>query len=125
MDLMAVSQDDGPVPLYMHTVCRILREMRLQQQEYGGKFDYNVFKTRLMDSGLTPAQLGPLSQRLEALESFMPAPQVERLSKGKAHKERKSKRGTDWKPKVCTYSALEILGLKALLTNVGRLSYYS
>jgi hypothetical protein len=33
LDLMAVGQDKGPVPLYMHTVQRILREMRLLQQE--------------------------------------------------------------------------------------------
>jgi hypothetical protein len=37
LDLMAVSQDDGPVPLYLHTVCRILRNMRVRQQEAGRK----------------------------------------------------------------------------------------
>ena len=35
-------------------------------------FDYQDFKERILDSGLTPAQLAPLSQRLETLESFMP-----------------------------------------------------
>ncbi|XRM44248.1 hypothetical protein ABZX51_007395 [Aspergillus tubingensis] len=33
MDLMAVSQGDGELPLYMHTAKRILRDMRTSQQE--------------------------------------------------------------------------------------------
>jgi hypothetical protein len=32
LDLMAVKSDDGPMPLYLHTVYRILREMRMEQQ---------------------------------------------------------------------------------------------
>ncbi|KAJ5239771.1 hypothetical protein N7468_004390 [Penicillium chermesinum] len=57
LDLMAVGQEKGAMPLYMHTVQRILREMRLLQQETG-------------------SQLEPLKQRLDTLESFMPRQQV-------------------------------------------------
>jgi hypothetical protein len=72
LDLMAVSQDDGPMPLYLHTVHRILREMRTEQQKTEIAFDYQNFKRRLMDSAMSPTQLGPLNQRLDTLESFMP-----------------------------------------------------
>ncbi|PYI24949.1 hypothetical protein BP00DRAFT_441139 [Aspergillus indologenus CBS 114.80] len=72
LDLMAVGQENGPIPLYMHTVQRILREMRIVQQATNGEFDYQEFRRRVMVSGLTPAQLEPLKQRLDILESFMP-----------------------------------------------------
>ncbi|KAL4868797.1 hypothetical protein BDV12DRAFT_185679 [Aspergillus spectabilis] len=74
MDLMTVSQYD--VPLYMESLKRILREMRIVQQQTGGSFDYQDFKCWVINSGLTPAQLGPLTQRLDTLESFIPTPQT-------------------------------------------------
>ncbi|KAE8152218.1 hypothetical protein BDV25DRAFT_138033 [Aspergillus avenaceus] len=78
MDLMAVGQDDGSIPLYTHTIKRILREMRIEQQRKKGSgiFSYQDFKGRLMSSSLTTAQLAPLKQRLDTLESFMPQEQV-------------------------------------------------
>ncbi|KAL2782498.1 hypothetical protein BJX66DRAFT_320559 [Aspergillus keveii] len=94
LDLMAVGQDDGPMPLYMHTVKRILREMRIIQQEKETGFDYQEFKRRLMSSNLTPAQLEPLSQRLETLESFMPKYQTR---KTKTSDEKKPPQST-WEP---------------------------
>ncbi|KAK2046151.1 hypothetical protein LZ31DRAFT_540739 [Colletotrichum somersetense] len=69
LDLMAVGE--GNMPLYLHVVARILREMRLIQQSQGLEFNYLSFKKRLAMEELTPAQLAPLSQRLETLESFM------------------------------------------------------
>ncbi|KAE8354744.1 hypothetical protein BDV28DRAFT_130420 [Aspergillus coremiiformis] len=78
MDLMAVGQVNGDVPLYIHTVNRILRELRIEQQGKGTGFDYQTFKTRVMYSDLKPGQLAPLKQRLETLESFMPKAQVMR-----------------------------------------------
>jgi hypothetical protein len=89
LDLMAVSQDEGSMPLYMHTVKRILREMRILQQQLGGTFNYNDFKQRIMDSCLTPAQVEPLKQRLHILESFMPKEQVGIPKKGKKASGRK------------------------------------
>ncbi|KAK1976874.1 hypothetical protein LZ30DRAFT_753201 [Colletotrichum cereale] len=69
LDLMAVG--DGSMPLYLHVVTRILRDMRLEQQSKGSTFSYLSFKKKLAQTDLTPAQQAPLSQRLETLESFM------------------------------------------------------
>lgn len=72
LDLMAVSSlQGGGMPLYFHVVTRILKEMRIKQQQTGGHFDYGTFKRALATEGLTGGQLGPLGQRLETLESFM------------------------------------------------------
>ncbi|KAJ3493353.1 hypothetical protein NLG97_g4788 [Lecanicillium saksenae] len=73
LDLMAMGSVAGDSwPLYMHSVTRILREMRLQQQALGEDgFSYEDFKRRLADESLIGTQLGPLQQRLDALESFM------------------------------------------------------
>lgn len=39
LDLMAISSvQGGSLPLYFHVVIRILRELRLQQQQNGGSF---------------------------------------------------------------------------------------
>ncbi|KAL4971735.1 hypothetical protein BDW66DRAFT_155357 [Aspergillus desertorum] len=112
MDLMAVSAGDAP--LYMESVKRILRELRMVQQQVGGGFDYAEFRKRVKDCGLTAAQMGPLTQRLETLESFMPDGQTNNYGcakgkggkgkggKGKGGKAKKGKgkggRGTDWTP---------------------------
>ena len=98
LDLMAVGQGDGPIPLYMHTVKRILREMRILQQATGKGFDYPKFKQRVLDAGLTPTQLEPLKQRLETLESFMPQTQV--FAPGKKGKSRSSTGGSEWETVV-------------------------
>lgn len=71
--------------------------MRILQQESGARFDYQMFKRRLLSASLTPAQLDPLSQRLEILESFMPPSQSANTG-GKGKKARL--RGSDWTPKV-------------------------
>lgn len=94
---MAVGQNDGPVPLYIHTVKRILRNMRIAQQETGDGFDYQQFKQLITSSGLTPAQLEPLNQRLDTLESFMPKTQSVFTSNKKSPFQ---KNGTDWEPSV-------------------------
>jgi hypothetical protein len=100
LDLMAVGQDKGPVPLYMHTVQRILREMRLLQQEHASRFDYQEFKRRVLDSDLLPGQLEPLKQRLETLESFMPSQQAKPLSGLNKKKGKSQSAGSSWAPKV-------------------------
>jgi hypothetical protein len=91
---MAVKTDEA-IPLYVHTIYRILREMRIRQQALGGSFDYCEFKRELMDSGLSPTQLGPLNQRLDTLESFMPSPNERSRSKGKTPRKVRD----DWGPK--------------------------
>ena len=104
LDLMAVRSNDGPTPLYLHTVTRILREMRFEQQETGGVFNYGEFKRRLQDTDMTPAQLGPLNQRLDTLESFMPQTQIAIAKKGKG-KVQKTK--SLWTSQVRTPSLME------------------
>lgn len=96
LDLIVVGQDDRPMPLYMHTVKRILREMRILQQATGKGLDYQGFKTRILESGLTHAQLEPLRQRLDTLESFIPESQA--LISGKKVKNKFQRRGSKWEP---------------------------
>ncbi|KAL4809926.1 hypothetical protein BDV18DRAFT_150399 [Aspergillus unguis] len=97
MDLMAVSQ--GDVPLYMESIKRILREMRIVQQQVGGGFDYKEFKRRVDECDFTPGQLAPLTQRLDALESFMPSSQTQTPNTwSKKKKPAVGSGGTDWTP---------------------------
>lgn len=71
VDLMSVKVS-GSVPLYMHVVKRILRELRIKQQETpGARFNYRAFRQMLNREDLTDAQKVPLDQRLDNLESFM------------------------------------------------------
>ncbi len=98
LDLMAVKQDDTGIPLYIHIVHRILREMRIQQQNTGSSFNYGLFKSRVVEADLSPAQLAPLSQRLSVLESFMPR-------KSKSPKD--ADKGTAWLNEVSSSQALE------------------
>lgn len=100
LDLMAVGQEKGPIPLYMHTVQRILREMRLLQQETDSGFDYYMFKKKLLGADLLPSQLEPLKQRLETLESFMPHQQVRLAQNSKKSKGKAQMKGSSWTPKV-------------------------
>lgn len=95
LDLMAVKSEEGSIPLYIHTVTRILREMRMSQQATGARFDYESFKSEVLAADLTSAQLAPLNQRLSTLESFMPRPG----SKAKS-KKRQVFSGTSWENQV-------------------------
>ncbi|KAF4992394.1 hypothetical protein FGRMN_7206 [Fusarium graminum] len=72
LDLMAVSSiQGGGMPLYLHVVSRILRDMRISQQRSDSAFDYKAFRRAIDKEALTEGQLLPLQQRLETLESFM------------------------------------------------------
>lgn len=71
VDLMAVKVG-GTMPLYMHVVNRILRELRIHQQKTPGvQFNYRAFRSMLDREELTDHQRVPLDQRLDNLESFM------------------------------------------------------
>lgn len=98
LDLMAVNQDDGRMPLYLHEITRILRNMRVLQQQTNGSFNYGEFKRLVSLSPMTPAQKAPLTQRLDTLESFMPRAQV-----GLKHNQsaNTTESGNDWSIKVC------------------------
>ncbi|KAI1269579.1 hypothetical protein F5Y18DRAFT_422530 [Xylariaceae sp. FL1019] len=69
MELMAVGTRS--MPLYMHVVQRILRDLRLEQQGKGTRFSYEAFPQRIMSEDWRAEQLAPLLQRLETLESFL------------------------------------------------------
>lgn len=84
MDLMAV-RSGSTMPLYMHVVTRVLRDLRIEQQKTpGAEFDYRRFKALLMREDLSDHQRVPLDQRLDNLESFMAT---------------KSQPGNDWTAK--------------------------
>lgn len=101
LDLMAVTRGDGPMPLYLHAVNRILREMRIGQQELGTGFSYATFKNRVDNTEMTPAQLSPLTQRLDTLESFMPNTQTGVTLPRRKGKEKVVRQyGNDWSSKV-------------------------
>lgn len=80
MDLMAV-KEGGSMPLYLHVVSRILRDLRLEQQRTESSFQYAAFQAMIENEDLTSAQRGPLMQRLETLQSFMVKNQVQPSSK--------------------------------------------
>lgn len=71
LDLMAVNSQDE-MPLYLHSIIRILRELRIKHQSSGKSFHYGEFKKSINTLDLTSAQKGPLTHRLDTLESFMP-----------------------------------------------------
>lgn len=89
----------GTVPLYIHVIQRVLRDMRLQQQATGGSFNYTRFKQLIDAEDLTDQQRVPLDQRLDTLESFM----VNSARSGRLRSsasQHSSSMGTEWTPKV-------------------------
>lgn len=111
LDLMAVSSiQGGGMPLYLHVVSRILRDMRITQQQTDSIFDYKAFKTAIDKESLTEGQLVPLQQRLETLESFMVRSQtVMENPSGKSKEQSKKKtdktmQGESWALHVSTLS---------------------
>lgn len=116
--LMGVNKLQGSgaaLPLYLSVIARILREIREDQQVTGKPFKYRFFKEQVKEAALTEAQLGPLQQRLETLESFMVEAQAKsydifakpakgKKGKGLVAEPRKIRKGpvvgNDWTPKV-------------------------
>ncbi|TGO45426.1 hypothetical protein BOTNAR_0670g00010 [Botryotinia narcissicola] len=110
LSLMAVKTSEE-MPLYLQTITRVLRVLRLAHQINGKPFHYGEFKKHLEDLRLTTGQEGPLIQRLDTLESFMP---IEQRS-AKSSPPLKRGKGTDWSIKVTSF--LEILKEKS---NIGK-----
>lgn len=67
LTLMSVDRTEAP-PLYIGQITRILREIATTST---GEFNYPKFKEAIEACDLTPAQKGPLQQRLDLLESFL------------------------------------------------------
>ncbi|KAI1427704.1 hypothetical protein F5Y12DRAFT_791994 [Xylaria sp. FL1777] len=92
LELMAF---DRAQPLYAQVIQRILRDMRLSQQDKPGRFNYHEFISKLDGEPLSPDQKRGLRQRLDTLQSFMVPEQVNRLTN------RGDERlGTNWTPKA-------------------------
>lgn len=115
MDLMAVKEGDK-MPLYLHVVSRILRDLRLEQQRTGSAFNYAAFRQMIEREQLTPSQKGPLLQRLDTLQSFMVKKQAEALvppSGGGKKKKNKPNHniqvsGNDWTPKPAQLTIVDL-----------------
>ncbi|PTB43534.1 hypothetical protein M441DRAFT_135575 [Trichoderma asperellum CBS 433.97] len=106
MDLMAVSSVQGGMPLYLHVVQRILRDLRIEQQDNNTTFNYRKFKDRLLNEDLAAGQLAPLQQRLDTLESFMVKEQVANSSNKSA--KRNMGKGIDWEPKAGQLTIIDL-----------------
>lgn len=103
MELMAVSSVQGSIPLYLHVVQRILKDLRIEEQLNGTTFNYREFKSRLtIDAALAPGQLGPLQQRLDNLESFMVREQVVKIANKKALQSQG--KGNSWECKASLHT---------------------
>lgn len=102
LDLMAANSiKGGSLPLYLHVIQRILRDMRIAQQKTNSGFDYKTFK-RLVDAeDMKEGQIVPLQQRLDTLESFMDPAQTSATGKIP-----KVKAGIEWKLKVSSLYGL-------------------
>jgi len=116
LDLMAVNTDDGNMPLYLHSINRILRELRIIQQHTNDNFNYRKFKKMVDELDLTSGQKGPLTQRLDTLESFMPKSQTLATGtiqqKGNKMKKTADSGGNDWTLKICMQNThLEVVYL--------------
>ncbi|KAI1347259.1 hypothetical protein F5Y01DRAFT_307664 [Xylaria sp. FL0043] len=94
MELMAF---DSTQPLYAQVIQRILRDMRLEQQDKEGAFNYSEFVRKVDNEKLSPDQKRGLQQRLDTLESFMVPAQVS-LRRPAGHDGKRL--GTDWAPKA-------------------------
>ncbi|POS85823.1 hypothetical protein EPUL_004986 [Erysiphe pulchra] len=92
LDLMAVNSDDGSMPLYLHSISRILRELRTEQQKSNLPFNYADFKRAVQQCTMLPGQIGPLNQRLDTLESFMPKSQTDTQHKPQIDNQRSNKK---------------------------------
>lgn len=91
MTFMATDSGEGGLPLYMHSVLRILREMAVEPDAKPG-IDYWTFRNRVEKLDLSLGQKIPLSLRLDLLQEFIEEP---KSTMGSNRKERK---GNNWEP---------------------------
>ncbi|KAF4454844.1 hypothetical protein F53441_2714 [Fusarium austroafricanum] len=111
--MVASSGQNGKMPLYLHTVMPVLRELRIKQQQRGGGFDYKEFKGAMKDEPLTKEQSAPLQQRLDTLESFMVKQDTDAggsgSRKGKEKSRLRSKGSIDWTPVLLDLCSITIV----------------
>ncbi|CAK1354204.1 unnamed protein product [Cercospora beticola] len=68
--LMALAEKEGPPPLYMEIIQRILRRMAIENTT-AKSFDYKRFHALLDQENLSREQRAPMNLRFSLLESFM------------------------------------------------------
>ncbi|KAL8351306.1 hypothetical protein RB598_006203 [Gaeumannomyces tritici] len=119
MGLMGVDDSNG-IPLYLHVVQRILRELRMEHQDRGAAeggqsqpFQYAEFKKRLGQEALTPAQEAPLKQRLDTLQSFLVHKQAYSqtsltTARRNIPKSAQDDVGTDWTPQASQLTIVDL-----------------
>lgn len=91
MTFMAATDSGEGLPLYMHSVLRVLREMALEPDAKPG-IDYRDFRMRVEMLDLSPGQKIPLGLRLDLLQEFIEEKIIKRGNK--TH----GKKGNDWEP---------------------------
>lgn len=89
---MATTDSGEGIPLYMHSVLRLLREMAVEPDAKPG-IDYWSFRTRVEKLDLSLSQKIPLGLRLDLLQEF-----IEEENKTMGKKNRQKKVGNDWEP---------------------------
>lgn len=72
MQTLMADTGDGPTPLYLHNVHKILR--KLNWDNYGGSINYEEFTKMCLREIKNPMQLGPLLMRLDLVEEFVRDP---------------------------------------------------
>lgn len=93
MTFMAANDNNGEgLPLYMHSVLRVLRQMALESNAKPG-IDYRDFRTRVEMLALSPGQKIPLGLRLDLLEEFIEAQTIKMKANPTSRK-----KGNDWEP---------------------------
>jgi hypothetical protein len=100
--------EEGRMPLYLHTITRILRDMRLVQQQSNALFNYRDFKRRVGECDMTREQLMPLNQRLDTLESFMPQSQISASSFAQPKGLGDNSIGNDWSIKPGSLTIVDL-----------------
>lgn len=91
---MATDSGEG-LPLYMHSVLRVLREMASEPNAKPG-IDYHDFRTRVEGLDLSIAQKMPLRLRLDLLQEFIE--EEHQQQNGISRKKKQKKKGNDWDP---------------------------
>lgn len=95
--LMAISESEGNVPLYMEVIQRILRQMAIE----GEVFNMTEFITRRNQEEFTESQAKMMNMRLDLLQSFLANPVPLSTGKKTNHRSRQKVRGVC--PQVSSY----------------------
>ena len=71
LNLMIVKQNDEFTFLYVHTINRIFKKMKIVQQKFDIFFKFNEFKRQIVCANLMSIHLVSLNQRFDTLKNFL------------------------------------------------------